>query len=612
VGVKLDTLSLSSDTITQAFTMADLARQLIADGNIFGSIILASQGGSIPVLSALSGLTIDAVAIDASDFFEFAELESGELVLSINNQFPVDIENVILVVRNANLPGPDIVRDTFESIPMNSMVTETYNLSGKEIESQLIGELVNLDIPESTNVGIDTTDFINITLVAKNLRAKTATAIFPEQSLIDSVREAEYDLVSGSAGVQLTKVVVRSGKIRAETLSTVEDTIRFRYSLPAAFNNNNEVPFVDIKLKPAPPGGTSEEVQEASLGGFTLDMTGLNGNQVNTLVEQIQVSLLESGNLVTLDQTDSVNVRFGLVEIEPEYVEGFLGKQTFRYSGSEVIDVFRDLDLEKLSFTQPSASLTFANSVGMDARIQIDEFSAINTENGQKRQLIGSPILAGPVVITGPNLPDTNQIVLTSLPFTVENSNIGAFINVLADSLIYDLSVDVNHNGERGVFDNFATDESQISAYIDVDIPLDGIAQGLQLADTTDIDLSGTNIENIEGGTLKILIDNDFPFESRVTASVLDANQDLITNLATNQIIAAGVPNANGEVDEPVRSVIEKSFDLTLLQKVLDEGAFLAIRYRMDTSPADESVKIFANYRIRAKLVGEFTYQLSN
>lgn len=612
LGVKLDTLTLASDTISQTLTLADLARQLIANGDATtGNLLLQNHGNTVPIVPGTPGLSSGLIEIDASSFFQYAELQEGELVLSITNEFPLNITNVILDVKNKNLPGPSLVADTFAIIYKNSTVTETYDLAGKQVESALEGQLANLDVETGFFVPIDTNDFIRITLVAQNLKAKTATAVFPAQTIIDSVRNTTYRFGGEFADIELTKIVVKSGKIRASTISTVEDTIRFQYILPAAVNSLGQVPSVDIKLNPAPPGGITTQLVERELGGFTIDLTA-GGTTYNTFEEKILVELLESGKIVTLDQTDSIQVEFGLVEIEPTYVEGYIGQEVFRFSGSQSVDVFNDLDVKKLKFTEPSATITFASSVGVDAQVEVNAFTAVNKKTGVETPLSGTPLVTGPLNIAGAELPDTSGIVLTTVRFTPDNSNITTFINLLADELAYDLKITTNHNGNPALHDNFASDKSQLAAYVDFQLPLAGILENLVLNDTTNLDFGNIDLAEIEGGTLRILLENEFPLEATVTALVFDENYRLLTTLTENQILSPGIVDGSGYVTTPGQTTLEKSFTLAELESIIQEGKYLALHYTMSTSPSNTPVKLYADYRINAKLVGQFTYRLRN
>ncbi|MEO1449935.1 MAG: hypothetical protein AAFV07_10440 [Bacteroidota bacterium] len=610
--VNLDALNLTTDTISQSITLADVARQLQADGNPIGGLILLNQGNTLPLVPATPGLTSGLIPIDGSAFFQFAELDSGELVLTIENEFPLDLSNVIFRVANVSMPDDPLVLDTFQLIEAGTAQTRTYDLAGKTVESQLEGELVNLDIEGGIGVPIDTMDFIRISLIAQNLQAKSATAVFPQQTILDTIQQTTYVFPREFRDVELTKVVVASGKIEARSLSTVEDTILFSYSLPGALNAGGEVPEVAIKLNPAPPGGFIEQTEAAELAGFTLDLRG-DGSLANTVAQRVKVDLLESGNLVTLGRDDSVSVEFGLVELEPVYVEGYIGKDEFRFEGQEAIDLFDGLNLEKLRLAQATADITFENSIGVDAQLEVRSFTASNRETAEAVKLTGAPLIAGPATIPGPDLPDTFGVVTSGLLFETENSNVVDFINVLADEIVYDIRVLTNFNGVPGVYDNFATNQSSLAAFLDFTIPMEGTLTGLVLTDSTEIEAVTTlDIDNISQGTLRLVLENQFPVQVRVSAQLWDGNGNLLTNLAEGAIIEAGIPRADGYVDEPGLAAIEQSWSLEELQDYLDRGRLLTFSYRVDTQPDDTDVKIFADYTIKAKLVGQFDYTIEN
>ncbi|MEL6590801.1 MAG: hypothetical protein AAFQ68_11995, partial [Bacteroidota bacterium] len=576
ITVSLDSLVLASDTITQSITLAEIARQLQDQGNAAGALILSNHGGTLPLVPAVEDIGSGPIEIDASDFFQSAVLDSGELVLSIQNELPLAIENVILNVSNQNLAGPAIVIDTFPIINPSQTVTRSYDLAGKQIESQLVGELVNLDIAGGIFVPIDTTDFIQVRLIAQNLQAQTATAVFPEQELLDTTRQTEYIFPSEFSDIRLTKLVVKSGRIEAETLSTIEDSILFEYSLPSATNSAGDIPKVSLKIDPAPPGGVNSQTAEASLGGFTLDLSGGNSG-ANTLEERIQVSLLFSGNVTTLDENDSVSVSFGLTEIEPTYVEGFIGKDKFVFSGQEALNLFDELDIDKLAFSKPSAELVFANSIGLDAQLEISNLLAINQNTLKQTQLVGSPILAGPITIEGPSLPDTSSVVLTRLPFDVGNSNIDDFINLLATELQYDLSLETNFDKSPQQLDNFATDKSELAAYVEFILPLEGVIGGLKLADTVEVNFadSGLELDNIAEAELKLILENQFPLEVEVSLDLLDAERRSLEVALEGSKLAAGIVDASGRVLNPNRSEFSVKLTRDEWDEVLNQSKFL-------------------------------------
>lgn len=613
IRVGLDSLILASDTISQRITLGEIARQLQDQGNTAGDLILSAHGSTLPLVPAVNDISSGPIEIDASDFFQNAILDSGELVLTIQNELPLAIEDVILNVSNKNLAGPAIVIDTFDRINPGQSITRSYDLAGKQIESQLIGELVNLNVAAGLLVPIDTNDFIRVILIAQNLQAQTATAVFPEQELLDTTRQTEYIFPSEFSDIRLTKLVVKSGKIEAFTESTIEDSILFAYSLPGATNAQGEIPQVSLKIDPAVGGNVSTQTAEASLGGFTMDLSG-GALGANTLQERIQVSLLRSGNVSTLDKTDYVSVSFGLTEIEPTYVEGFIGKDVFQFKGQQAIDLFDNLDIEKLRFTQPKAELIFANSIGLDARVEINDLLAINENTNTQTQLVGSPILAGPITVAGPNLPDTSSIVLTRLPFDVGNSNIDDFINLLATELRYDFSLETNFNQTPQQLDNFATGNSEIAAYVEFTLPLEGQIGGLKLGDTVEVDFaaSGLELKNIAEAELKLILENQFPLEVEVSIDLLDETKRSLEVPLTGTRIAAGLVDGSGRVIQPTNSEFSLKLTQAEWEEVLNRGRYLVVRYEMNTRPEDEAVALYDDYKILMRLVAAIRYQLEN
>lgn len=615
--VGLDTLTLSSDTIAERVTLRNLANQLVASGDPLGALLLASDGQTLP-FPGIDNQSSGAIPVPVSDRFEFAILESGRLTISIENQFPTDLENVIFRISNF-LGGDDIVRDTFGVIPAGQTRTREYDLAGKEIENALVGELVNLDLaagpPPAQLVTIDLDDYVELRLVAEELRASEARAIFPAQVILDTIRNTTYNNFSGDFdAVELTKVLVKSGRIEAYALSTVQDSVLFEYALLGARGADGTVPRIRLKMPPAPSDNEAVERTEIfELDGFELDLTG-EGTTFNTLQEQIIVTLLESGKLVTLNQEDSVSVSFGLLDLEPIYVEGYIGQQRIEFTGEESLDdLFGDLAVDRIRFSEAQASLVLGNSIGVDAQVELRDFTAINSQSGQRVKLTGSPLLAGPIEVLGPNLPDTNGMVMTPVLFTPQNSNVSLFAGTLPDRIEYDLTVATNLNAQPGVRDNFATDNSRFSAFIDLELPLAGVVDRLRLRDTVEADWSSIESpEQVQRGKLSLLLENDFPLEVRVTVTLLDQNNEPITTLIEGRSLAAALVGADGRTTQAASSVIDIEASSEQIEDWTARTRSVMLDFTLNTRPQGQSVRIYADYQIAAKLTGQFTYRVSN
>ncbi|WNJ18496.1 hypothetical protein [Pontibacter sp. G13] len=608
--VRLDTLTLDSDTVAQQFTLGQLAQQLANDGNIFAGVIIANHGGTLPAIPNFPGLSSGAVPVDASEFFTTATLSEGTLSLTLDNQFPLDLANVTFEIRNLGMAGPPLVSDVFDTLRAGTSETRAYDLAGKTLLGDLEGELVNMDLVGGNNVPVDTTDYVEIRLAALDMKAQTATAVFPGQVILDTLQETRYSFGEEFSDVRLTKLKVRTGTIRAIATSTVEDTLLFRYGLPSAVNDQGETPSVELKLDPAPSGGVINQTRTATLEGFTLDMTGTEIGY-NTLLEEVFIELPYSGNLITLEETDSVVVTFELVDIEPIYVEGYLGQQQLAYSGSEAVDFFDDLDLDRLYLSDANAALTFENSMGLDASLVIRDLSASNSETGESIKLSGSPLVAGPIHIPGISAPDTFNAAYTTLELNSQNSNIVRVINVLADEISYELEAETNISNPNGEYINFATEDSRLAAYLDLEIPVKGLVEGFKLADTVLVDFgSDIDLTRIDGGMLRLIVDNGFPFEVELQASLYTEDFTELVPISQDGLVEAATVENSGRVESPVQSVIEQTYSSEDLTLAIDQAKYLVFEAKMRTRPSEEEVAIFADYELLVKLVGQFSYQV--
>ena len=224
--VTLDSLTLDPGTIVQEVTLGQLARQLIATGDfanrIIGQLILDSHDSTL-TLPSIPDLGFNDIPVDASQFFEFAIVESGFLKLTIENELPLALDDVEFFIENSS-SGTNIIADTFKTIPSKGRVEETYNMAGKTIENQLVASLAKMTVRGGV-AKIDTNDFIRVTLEPIDLKVKSAKAVFPGQTVIDSTTEITYRFPSDFADVQLTKIVVSGGRLRAFSKSEIPDTV---------------------------------------------------------------------------------------------------------------------------------------------------------------------------------------------------------------------------------------------------------------------------------------------------------------------------------------------------------------------------------------------------
>lgn len=606
--LSLGTLSISSDTISQKITLGQMLRQVIAQGGTNGSIAqdLYDMQGQIGWYLPIDSIGSDLITIDASQFFEYAEIESGYMSLTIFNQLPVDITYFRFGVKNKNF-GTTIIHDTFPVIPALHNHTKLYDMAGKTIESALDGRVEKASTGFA-NAPIDTNAFIRIAIKAVNLKAHKAIASFPNQTVIDSTRNIDY---SFKAGVQLTKIGLKEGKIKISAYSTLEDTVGFFYELLSATDATGTHPNAAGKIPPASPGNPTQTIKETTLVGATLDLSK-NGTTFNTYQEHFKIDLLSSGALVDFDQQDSVFLFFGLVDLVPDYVEGYIGKDTFFYTGTKAFEVFNKFNIDRLQVDNPKMTISLLNSIGADAKLEMKNIKFSNTKKGTSVNF-NADWLGQAQYLSGPRLPNIGATEIASFYMDKNNSNIPDIINLLPNQVSYNARVTANYNGVPGVRNNFATDSSMVAAYLDFELPLEGVVENFALQDTVDVNFSASvkpqDYERVKKATLKLLLYNGFPFQATVDAAFYDENWNLVADMANAFTLAEGTL-VNGYVQYPALTTYTKTFENPEINDILQRSRHLKLRYRMSTKPNNTSVKIYSTYRIKAKMVGQFSYKM--
>ena len=610
--ITLDSLSLATDTLEQDITMADIARQLIAQGppqDILGNAILNGHGSTLFLPVSETGLDSADELIDASDFFDEADLISGKIVIELENRLPFNLTNVIFALRNDGMLSDTLAKITMPSVPAFQTRSDSADLSGQTVESQLVGKLVNIDITNSTLPWpIDTTDYLRLRLIVKDLGASRATAVFPAQRVIGDTSRVKYDF--GEDEIAITRFQVESGTLRIRAFSTIQDTIEFTYLLPTAVKDGEPVMVME-RLIPDTVADTAGANIAFDLAGYYIDLT-VNGDSVNLFPYILNGDLLYSGVKQTMDLSDSIDVFYGLIDIKPSYIEGYLGKQDFSFIDSVNLDFFNGILGGTLDLTNPKVDLTIMNSIGVDGEMKINMLRAYNSRTTQVLDLAGS-IMTSPIEVLGPRLPNVGQVVTSKIQLNAVNSNIAEVISLLPDRLEFDMLVEVNKNGNPALRDNFATDESRISAFLDMEVPLEGIADNLTLQDTVPVAISEATLpEGVTNGTLNLVVSNYFPFEAGVQIFFRNVGGMAFDSLFANgpALVPAGAIDQDGYVQAPGQATLSTLVDQARLDDLRDRASDAIIRFSMSTKPSGTPVKIYTTYGIDFHLVGDFRFSV--
>lgn len=597
----IDSLSLYDATTIFPISLGEICRQ----AGILGLLIISNQGNTVPV-GPIPAFNTPPFEISADTLFTSMTLEEGTMELGFKNELPIDITDVKFELKNRS-DNSIIVSGTFPIIKSNESVKQEFSLAGKTVEGKLNAQIVSFASPGSNGVPvlIDTANAIVAELRVFNLRPFTATAIWPSQNLVNQ----KQDFNIRGLDVLLKEALVKSGVIRFRMKSSIPDSVRFMYTLPAAIKDGKSFE-INTVLPPANPGEFSEFVRDYDFTGYRLDMSGQNKDTFNAAFNTYLVRIDSSGVMKTFSKSDLFILELGFVGIRPSYARGYLFTDTFLISNNTTeLDVFQEFE-GKLNFDDAWLELNLENNIGADASLLLRNLIAIDSRTGQEITLTGEPIQLvhqiNRATDQGGQLPINPSLFNYSI--TKNNSNIVDLINLLPDQLKYSVDIVTNPLGNTSNYNDFIYDGKLLNLDLSLTIPMKISAEGLALSKIMELDLSNQNFEEIQSGKLNFLFNNWFPFDCKINLTLINEDGSDGTNLLNeNQIIKSAIVEPSGMVIKPEFSHLEIALDANLI-KQLSAVNKIRVKTTFDTKPKNELVNIYTDYYIELKVTGEFQY----
>jgi len=590
----LKTIKLGTRVISSKITLGQLA----AESGVIGQVILNAHGGYLPVppIPSLSGGTEE---IDATSLFEKIEVLEGRIEANIYNGLPIQLNNVIFQLKNKQ-SGDILLVDTALIVPPNSNFIETYSLNGKTFEGKLVTEVINISSPGTgtTPVLIDTNDAIDIQIKVIIDKVTSATAIFPAQDLYNVEDDVEYHLKS----VKLNHMKIKSGIFRVVVASTLQDSAFINYKIPSAKYMGLTPLEVNVVLPPAKKGDTVYIDKSFPVDDYWFDLTGKLGNKYNTYYHHMIMRIDSTGKMVDLSLNDSLYLFYTLFNVVPEYISGFLGNDSFSFTGT-VSDISflnsvtsGELDLEKLDI-----GLFIDNEVGVNAKLKIDKIKAYNTKINKEIELSGNNFSDPIEVFSAQN----NPLKSVRSEKKLLSSNAKDIVELLPDKIDYDIKVYLNPDGLVS-YNDFIYNGSKVKAGFTAEMPLNFSVKGLTLNDTIKLEIDRLpNTDFIESTKFKVIVNNTFPMQAKLQLILLDVDSNILDTIFENPVLIA-YPNDNG--DKNYKSVESKFFvdaDTMLLEN-LKKAKSMIIQAVLDTGPGNNHKKIYSDYYINVKLIGDF------
>jgi hypothetical protein len=508
---------------------------------------------------------------------------------------------------------------TIPYIPPYGIVFVSASLPNTTIHNQLTFSITSFSTVStgSSTVLIDTSDYIQIKGYIYDIKVDSAIAIFPSQDIISQDEELTQNISNGRL---FTFVDCNTGQLQVTISSAFPQPLLLTYKLLGAFDKYGK-PLTAITSIPAAVNGQLGIINQTyDLSGYSINLTGNNGTLFNTYTQIIIAHIDSTGQLEDLNQSDSLHIQYFLKNIKPNYIKGYVGRDTISYSGTTPFtfaNLFSGSAPGALKINKASISVSIENGIGVDGVVTINNLTSVNA-NGNTVPLIersGNSIIGKPLYIgRATDFPLTPNVSTFNLSST--NSNLAAFINNLPSSIGYNIQIKTNPHGNDQTYNQFAYLTSGLNVNLNVNIPLSLMANNLILKDSFNFNLgySQKDVANILNGTLHVIVNNKFPLQANITLIAYDSAWNKLDTLLSGAQVNAAPINSSCRATQTTQSVLNVPAPANVINQLRSaKHAIMTVVFNTKSSNATcngKFLNIYSDYNIDATITGDFNYKV--
>lgn len=536
-------------------------------------------------------------SVDISDSFIEATFQSGELGLTITNNFPFPI-NAGMEIELVNQPGGDsfISHVTNQNISSGAtyIMNPSEDLADKTIEGNFEVSIKGLATEGGNNLTLDANTGLGLGISLHNIKLKKATLILKpfESPQVDSLLTFHLPL-----GAELKSVNLNSAIFSIDVIENIDLPISLRYTFPGVLVNG-------VMLE------SEYDLQNSEPFSLNLENTSIDftdNGRVNSNSLRVYFNIYSDGSTtpITIDFEKSYSARIDFRDIKPQSAFGYLGnyKQTLREGMG--VDFFNRVVSGSIAFANPQVIAIIENELGLSIKLENTDNLYISGRNERlfPGQEVNLKELLADVGIDQADFPGDRKI--TEIRISGDNdTQFDAFISLLPDTM--DFSFPLSIGTEVPDYNQFIIDTSTVVGGMQMVLPLELKSNNLVITDTINFDLDvESDYAELVSGYLNLTVTNYFPLEFLLQGYVLDSTLTVIDSLfLEKRVVNVGQLNAQGKVNTPFKATFTIEVGEEKLKK-LQEGSFIRPELLLNTS-SDDFVRIFDDTKIFLKLNGDF------
>ncbi len=504
---------------------------------------LQANDGNPAVVAPFAQTVNTTTDLPSLEDFEFINVESGSIVVTVENGFFIDLENLEVTIED-KVTGTPLGTLQFSFIPAGGMDSQALDLQGVTINNSLGVSIPMIETPGSGGqvVTIDLNSLLTVKFSTQNMKIFGGRVKLPETEFENENILIDFDTEDDQ---QIHRVDLETVTTRYSIKSEVQTPITVVFEFPHVIRNNQPVQ-AQINVNYTGLTDSITGTLDFSNSSFLLDQ---DPNQpFNRMEVRSRVFIpAPTGGLVEFSANDKVTINFEIADFNIQRVFGYFG-QFEETIDPGTIDLDFDFSIfdeqsDPLLFDNPTMRIYVENSIGVPFQVALD----VDAEG-----YFGDQASLDPPLLEF-NYPDMNNIgstAVTDIVLDKDNSNIVQLLSIFPKMLTYSGTGTVNPAGNTGE-ENFITKDSRLSVSAEFELPFRFSTKNLVYRDTGEalnLDLEeGLTVDDIEVAELKILFRNGLPMQTMLNIIALDA-ASTETRVVENVVIPAAAVNDQGRV----------------------------------------------------------------
>lgn len=422
------------------------------------------------------------------------------------------------------LDPADIFTDTLLQASGNHLkLVLDYNFT-----SGLVDSLIKID--DTLSYNIFTLPFTSFTLK-------------PGDTIIKNVFKSTLNLND----IDLRQVNASKIRINLAITNQIKERMLVTYRIPKA-TKNGQAFYMQAEVGSANVTNGMQQNLELNLDGYTIDFTGTNFQDKNSLEVNVICVVHPMAQNVTVSSADSVKVFSIVREFDLNWALGFFGSRQYHVADSSSLNVFDVFSSGMFDIKNVKASINFVNYLGIDVSLNTNYLKSYNAKTNVTTALqssfIGSQINIARArrssFEVASLIPSVKQIDLSA-------SNVEQLIENMPSRLEYSMDFVTNPMGNSSLGNDFAFGGKGLDATIHLEIPLTISANQLVIEDVINYSFDQKN--NIQKCALYVAGDNSYNYDFAFQMYILNNQMQVIDSIYSQRpIIYKGAINHNLDV----------------------------------------------------------------